>query len=168
MGVSISYLYSLGAGAATLKAYLATVTAVSLATIAALNIGAKDDLIWAYKFIKKFGECTVQCEKCKLSADELYGITRKLSKHKLSKVDTLEHYVDFIKQLCRKDLVYSYKIMTALGDLQSKSETEAESKQTVYVYHIVTKSGKKRLVLMSMAEEEIYTSQPAGATLDIE
>lgn len=165
MGVGVSVLYSAGT---KFGDYFGMMLILSLMCFLALSIGLQDELLSAYKFISKYGKCEVKLEKLGLTAEDLYTVLSKVSKIKLKKDDSVENYLEMFNTICRKDIVYSARLMKALDYVTYRNPDKVNTERvSIFIYFVETKSGKRRLVSAELHESSMYNRVPLGSTLGI-
>lgn len=135
---------------------------LTLSAVLALGIGLKDELYTAAKFIRKYGKLEVKCKKCHILATDLYFALPKRGQGKLNRDDSADEFISFIINLCRKDVVYSKRLMLSLDRLIDNPDGDI----TVYIYYVESKRGK-RLCDVSLTPVTMYDEKPVGSTLDI-
>lgn len=164
IGICVSVMYSAGSA---FGEYFTMMIVASLAAFLALNVGMKDELLMAYRFVRRYGKCEVKCRKVRVDADDMRVVLAKASKgkRKLKANDTIANYITFLLNICRYDYSYATKYMKLLDTV---CPDDARDGEYVYIYYAERADGKRGLVELTQEPLEKYEVKATGSTLGID
>lgn len=164
IGICVSVMYSAGS---EFGEYFSMMIVASLAAFLALNVGMKDELLMAYRFVRRYGKCEVKCRKVKVDADDMRVVLAKANKgkRKLKANDTIANYITFLLNICRYDYSYATRYMKLLDTI---CPDDARDGEYIYIYYAERADGKRGLVELTQEPLEKYEVKATGSTLGID
>lgn len=164
IGICVSVMYSAGS---EFGEYFSMMIVASLAAFLALNVGMKDELLMAYRFIRRYGKCEVKCRKVRVDADDMRVVLAKANKgkRKLKANDTIANYITFLLNICRYDYSYATRYMKLLDTI---CPDDARDGEYIYIYYAERADGKRGLVELTQEPLEKYEVKATGSTLGID
>lgn len=164
IGICVSVMYSAGS---EFGEYFSMMIVASLAAFLALNVGMKDELLMAYRFVRRYGKCEVKCRKVRVDADDMRVVLAKANKgkRKLKANDTIANYITFLLNICRYDYSYATRYMKLLDTI---CPDDARDGEYIYIYYAERADGKRGLVELTQEPLEKYEAKATGSTLSID
>lgn len=164
IGICVSVMYSAGS---EFGEYFSMMIVASLAAFLALNVGMKDELLMAYRFVRRYGKCEVKCRKVRVDADDMRVVLAKANKgkRKLKANDTIANYITFLLNICRYDYSYATRYMKLLDTI---CPDDARDGEYIYIYYAERADGKRGLVELTQEPLEKYEVKATGSTLGID
>lgn len=164
IGICVSVMYSAGS---EFGEYFSMMIVASLAAFLALNVGMKDELLMAYRFVRRYGKCEVKCRKVRVDADDMRVVLAKANKgkRKLKANDTIANYITFLLNICRYDYSYATRYMKLLDTI---CPDDARDGEYIYIYYAERADGKRGLVELTQEPLEKYEAKATGSTLGID
>lgn len=164
IGICVSVMYSAGS---EFGEYFSMMIVASLAAFLALNVGMKDELLMAYRFVRRYGKCEVKCRKVRVDADDMRVVLAKANKgkRKLKANDTIANYITFLLNICRYDYSYATRYMKLLDTI---CPDDARDGEYIYIYYAERADGKRGLVELTREPLEKYEVKATGSTLGID
>lgn len=164
IGICVSVMYSAGS---EFGEYFSMMIVASLAAFLALNVGMKDELLMAYRFVRRYGKCEVKCRKVRVDADDMRVVLAKANKgkRKLKANDTIANYITFLLNICRYDYSYATRYMRLLDTI---CPDDARDGEYIYIYYAERADGKRGLVELTQEPLEKYEVKATGSTLGID
>lgn len=164
IGICVSVMYSAGS---EFGEYFSMMIVASLAAFLALNVGMKDELLMAYRFVRRYGKCEVKCRKVRVDADDMRVVLAKANKgkRKLKANDTIANYITFLLNICRYDYSYATRYMKLLDTI---CPDDARDGEYIYIYYAERADGKRGLVELTQELLEKYEVKATGSTLGID
>lgn len=164
IGICVSVMYSAGS---EFGEYFSMMIVASLAAFLALNVGMKDELLMAYRFVRRYGKCEVKCRKVRVDADDMRVVLAKANKgkRKLKANDTIANYITFLLNICRCDYSYATRYMKLLDTI---CPDDARDGEYIYIYYAERADGKRGLVELTQEPLEKYEVKATGSTLGID
>ena len=164
IGICVSVMYSAGS---EFGEYFSMMIVASLAAFLALNVGMKDELLMAYRFVRRYGKCEVKCRKVRVDADDMRVVLAKANKgkRKLKANDTIANYITFLLNICRYDYSYATRYMKLLDTI---CPADARDGEYIYIYYAERADGKRGLVELTQEPLEKYEVKATGSTLGID
>lgn len=164
IGICVSVMYSAGS---EFGEYFSMMIVASLAAFLALNVGMKDELLMAYRFVRRYGKCEVKCRKVRVDADDMRVVLAKANKgkRKLKANDTIANYITFLLNICRYDYSYATRYMKLLDTI---CPDDARDGEYIYIYYAERADGKRGLVELTQEPLEKYKVKATGSTLGID
>ena len=164
IGICVSVMYSAGS---EFGEYFSMMIVASLAAFLALNVGMKDELLMAYRFVRRYGKCEVKCRKVRVDADDMRVVLAKANKgkRKLKANDTIANYITFLLNICRYDYSYATRYMKLLDTI---CPDDARDGEYIYIYYAERADGKRGLVELTQEPLEKYEVKSTGSTLGID
>lgn len=164
IGICVSVMYSAGS---EFGEYFSMMIVASLAAFLALNVGMKDELLMAYRFVRRYGKCEVKCRKVRVDADDMRVVLAKANKgkRKLKANDTIANYIAFLLNICRYDYSYATRYMKLLDTI---CPDDARDGEYIYIYYAERADGKRGLVELTQEPLEKYEVKATGSTLGID
>lgn len=164
IGICVSVMYSAGS---EFGEYFSMMIVASLAAFLALNVGMKDELLMAYRFVRCYGKCEVKCRKVRVDADDMRVVLAKANKgkRKLKANDTIANYITFLLNICRYDYSYATRYMKLLDTI---CPDDARDGEYIYIYYAERADGKRGLVELTQEPLEKYEVKATGSTLGID
>lgn len=164
IGICVSVMYSAGS---EFGEYFSMMIVASLAAFLALNVGMKDELLMAYRFVRRYGKCEVKCRKVRVDADDMRVVLAKANKgkRKLKANNTIANYITFLLNICRYDYSYATRYMKLLDTI---CPDDARDGEYIYIYYAERADGKRGLVELTQEPLEKYEAKATGSTLGID
>lgn len=164
IGICVSVMYSAGS---EFGEYFSMMIVASLAAFLALNVGMKDELLMAYRFVRRYGKYEVKCRKVRVDADDMRVVLAKANKgkRKLKANDTIANYITFLLNICRYDYSYATRYMKLLDTI---CPDDARDGEYIYIYYAERADGKRGLVELTQEPLEKYEVKATGSTLGID
>lgn len=164
IGICVSVMYSAGS---EFGEYFSMMIVASLAAFLALNVGMKDELLMAYRFVRRYGKCEVKCRKVRVDADDMRVVLAKANKgkRKLKANDTIANYITFLLNICRYDYSYATRYLKLLDTI---CPDDARDGEYIYIYYAERADGKRGLVELTQEPLEKYEVKATGSTLGID
>ena len=164
IGICVSVMYSAGSECGE---YFSMMIVASLAAFLALNVGMKDELLMAYRFVRRYGKYEVKCRKVRVDADDMRVVLAKANKgkRKLKANDTIANYITFLLNICRYDYSYATRYMKLLDTI---CPDDARDGEYIYIYYAERADGKRGLVELTQEPLKKYEVKATGSTLGID